>query len=146
MFHRHLTLWGRRSLPTGSWGTWSAAHWQGCCKTSLCWQGLDSQSYSFSSSHVWIWELDHKEGWELKNWCFWTGVLEKTLEHSMDTKEVKRVNPKTNQHWIFIGCWSWSPSILAIWCEELTQWKRPWCWERLKAGEGGERGQDSWMA
>ena len=110
-------------------------------------KGLDGQSYGFSSSHVWIWELDHKEGWELKNWCFWSVMLEKTLESSLDSKEVKLVNPKINQHWIFIGCWSWSSNTLATWCEELTHWKRPWCWERLKAGgEEGDRGEDGWRA
>ena len=62
-----------------------------------------SQSYDFSSSHVWMWELDHKEGWELKNWCFWTVVLEKTLESPLDNKEIRPVNPKGNQSWIFIG-------------------------------------------
>ena len=66
-------------------------------------KGLYSQSYGFSSSHVWMWELDHKEGWEPKNWCFWTVVLEKTLESSLDSKEIKSVNPKGNQSWIFIG-------------------------------------------
>ena len=62
-----------------------------------------SQSYCFSSSHVWMWELDHKEGWAPKNWCFQTVVLEKTLESSLDRKEIKPVNPKGNQPWIFIG-------------------------------------------
>ena len=57
-------------------------------------QGLYSQSSGFTSSHVWMWELDHKEGWALKNWCFWTVVLEKTLESSLDSKEIKPVNPK----------------------------------------------------
>ena len=66
-------------------------------------KGLCSQSYGFSSSHVWMWELDHKEGWVLKNWCFWTVVLEKTLESPLDCKEIKPVNPKGNQSWIFIG-------------------------------------------
>ena len=61
------------------------------------------QSYDFSSSHVWMWELDHKEGWALKNWCFWTVVLEKTLESSLDCKEIKPVNLKGNQSWLFIG-------------------------------------------
>ena len=65
-------------------------------------KGLSSQSYGFSSSHVWMWELDHKEGWALKNWCFWTVVLEKTLESPLDSK-IKPVNPKGNQPWIFIG-------------------------------------------
>ena len=66
-------------------------------------KSLSSQSYGFSSSHVWMWELDHKESWTLKNRCFWTGVLEKTLESPLDWKEIKPVNPKGNQFWIFIG-------------------------------------------
>ena len=61
-----------------------------------------SQSYGFSCSHVWMWELDYKEGWTLKNWCFWTVVLEKTLESLLDCK-IKPVNPKGNQSWVFIG-------------------------------------------
>ena len=61
------------------------------------------QSYGFSSSHVWIWELDHKEGWAPKNWCFWTVVLEKTLENPLYCKDIQPVNPKGNQFWIFIG-------------------------------------------
>ena len=63
----------------------------------------NSQSYCFSSSHVQMWELDHKEGWVLKNWCFWTVVLEKTLESPLDCKEIQPVHPKGNQSWIFIG-------------------------------------------
>ena len=62
-----------------------------------------SQSYSFSSSHVWTWEVDHKEGWALKSWCFQTVVLEKTLESLLDSKEIKSINPKGNQQWIFTG-------------------------------------------
>ena len=65
-------------------------------------KGTYSQSYGFSSSHVWMWESDHKEGWTLKNWCFWTMVLEKTPEIPWDSKEIKPVNPKENQPWIFI--------------------------------------------
>ena len=75
-------------------------------------------------------------------WC-WRRL--KSLLHS---KEIKPVNPKGNQPWIFIGRtdgWCWSSNILATWCEELTHWKRPWCWERLRAGEGGDRGWDGWM-
>ena len=63
-------------------------------------KGPYSQSYSFSSSHVWMWEVDHKEGWALKNWCFPIVVLEKTLESPLDCKEIKSVNPKGNQPWI----------------------------------------------
>ena len=66
-------------------------------------KGPSSQSYGFSSSHVWIWEVDHKEGWELKNWCFQIVVLKKTLENLLDYKETKPVNLTGNQPWIFIG-------------------------------------------
>ena len=66
-------------------------------------KGPYSQSYGFSSSHVWIWELDFKEGWALKNWWFWTVVLEKNLKSPLDCKEIKPVHPKGNQPWIFIG-------------------------------------------
>ena len=62
-----------------------------------------SQSYGFSIGHVWMWELDYKESWAPKNWCFWTVVLEKILESPLDSKEVKPVNPKGNQSWIFTG-------------------------------------------
>ena len=61
------------------------------------------QSYCFSTSHVWMWVLDHKEGWEWKIWCFWTVVLEKTLESPLDFKQIKPANPKGNQPWVFIG-------------------------------------------
>ena len=66
-------------------------------------KGLYSQSHGFSSRHVWMWAVDHKEGWTPKNWCFWIVVLETTLESPLDSKEVKPVNPKGNQPWIFIG-------------------------------------------
>ena len=96
-----------------------------------------------------MWELDYKESWALKNWCFWTVVLEKTLESPLDCKEIQPVHPKGNQSWLFIGrtdVEAETPS-LATWCEELTDLKRPWCWERLRAGgEGDDRGWDGWMA
>ena len=66
-------------------------------KDIIYWQRSISQSYGFSSSHVWIWELDHEEGWVLKNWCFWTVVLEKTLESPLDCKEIQPVHPKGDQ-------------------------------------------------
>ena len=66
-------------------------------------KGPYSQSYGFSSGHIWMWELDHEEGLVTKNWCFWTVVLEKTPESPLDCKEIKSVNPKGNQPWIFIG-------------------------------------------
>ena len=66
-------------------------------------KGPSSQNYGFFSTHVWMWELDDKESWALKNWCFWTAVLEKTLESPLDCKEIQPVHPKGNQSWIFIG-------------------------------------------
>ena len=96
-----------------------------------------------------MWELDHKERWAPKNWCFWTEVLGKTLESPLDCKETKLVNPKGNQSWIFIWkdwCWSWNSNTVAAWCKDLTHLKRPWCWERLKTGEERfNRGWDGWM-
>ena len=62
-----------------------------------------SHSYGFSSSHVWMWELDYKESWALKNWCFWTVTLKKTLESPLDCKEIQPVHPKGDQSWVFIG-------------------------------------------
>ena len=114
-------------------------------------KGPSSESYDFSSGHVWMWGLDYKDSWALKNWCFWTVVLEKTFESPLDCKVIQPINPKGNQSWIFIGktdwWWSWNCNTLATWCKELTHWKRPWCWERLKMGrEGDDRGWDGWMA
>ena len=97
-----------------------------------------------------MWELDYKESWALKNWCFSTVVLEKTLESPLDCKEIQPVHPKGDQSWVFIGrtdAEAETPNTLATWCEELTYLKRPWCWERLKAGgEGDDRGGVGWMA
>ena len=108
-------------------------------KSCISW-GLCIQIYK----RVWMWKLDHKESWVLKNWCFWTMVLEKTLESLLDCK-IKQFNTKGNQSWIFIGR-TGAEATLATWCAVLTQWKRPWCWERLKAGgEGDGRGWDGWM-
>ena len=112
--------------------------------------GLSSQDYGFSSRHVWMWELDHKEGWALNNWWVQTVVLEKTLESPLDIKEIKLVSPKGNQSWISIGSTDAEAEVPICWpldCEEPTHWKRPWCGERLRArGEGGNRGWDGWMA
>ena len=91
---------------------------------------------SISCSPVWMW--DHKEGWVTKNWCFQIVVLQKTLENPLGSKEIKPVHWKD---W----CWSWSSNTLVTWCKEPTHWKRPWYWERLRAGEGGDRGWDGWM-
>ena len=81
-----------------------------------------------SSSHVWMWELDHKESWALKNWCFWTVVLKKTLASPLDWKEIKPVNLKGNKPWIFIVRTNAEAPIL--WLPDTKNWfnwKRPWC-------------------
>ena len=94
---------------------------------------------------LWMWELDIKEGWMLKNWCFWTVLPEKTLESPLDYKEIKSVNPKGNQSWIFNGrsIAEAEEPILGHLIQALTHWKRPWWWKILKAkGEGGGRGSD----
>ena len=83
-------------------------------------QGPYSQSYGFSSSHVLMWELDHKEAWKLKNWCFQTVVLEKALDSPSDSKEIKLVNPKGNQPWIFIGRTEVEAPIL--WPPDTKNW------------------------
>ena len=104
----------------------------------------------FCNSHIWMWELDHKEVWAPKNGCFQTVVLEKILESPSESNEIKPVNPKGNQFWIFTGrtdTKTGSSDTLPPWCEDLFHWKRPCCWERLRAGgEEGNRGWDSCMA
>ena len=107
------------------------------------------QRYGFSSSHVWIQELEYRESWCLKSWCFWTVVLEKILESLSDNKEIKAVNPKGNQSWVLIGRSDAKVETPILWPldAESTHWKRSWCWERLRAeGEGDNRGWDGWMA
>ena len=85
-------------------------------------KGLYSQSYGFSSSYVWIWELDHKEGWVPKNWCFLSVVLKRTLESPLDSKEIKPVNPKGNQPWIFIGSTDAEAKAPILWPPDLRSW------------------------
>jgi len=100
-------------------------------------KGPSSESYGFSSSHVWMWKLNYKESWAPKNWCFWTVMLEKTLDSPLDGKEIKLVNPKGNQPWMFTGRTDAEAKAPILWLPDMNSWKRPWCWERLKAG--GER-------
>ena len=103
----------------------------------------------FSCGLVWMGELDCEESWVPKNWCFWTVVLQKTLETPLDCKEIQLVHPKENQSWLFIGRTDAEAETPILWPPhaELTHWKRPWCWERLGAGgEGDDRGWDGWMA
>ena len=85
-------------------------------------KGPYSQSYGFSSSHVWMWELDHEEGWVLMNWCLLTVVLEKTLESPLDNKEIQPVNPKGTQSWIFIGRTDAEAETLVLWPPDAKNW------------------------
>ena len=85
-------------------------------------KGLTSQNYGFSSSHVWMWELDYKESWVPKNWCFWTVVLEKTQESSLDWKEIQAVHPKGNQSWIFIGRTDVEAETPILWPPDVKNW------------------------
>ena len=84
-------------------------------------KGLYSQSYGLSCSHVWMWEFDHKEGWAMKNWCLWN-VPEKTLESPLDSKEIKPVNPKGNQPWIFIGRTDAEAEAPILWPPDVKNW------------------------
>ena len=89
---------------------------------------------------------DHKEGWPLKNWCFWAVVLERTLESPMDCKKIKSVNPKGNQFLILIGRTDTEAPILWPLHVKSQLIRKDSCWERLNTGEGGDRGWDGWMA
>ena len=108
------------------------------------WSGLP---FSSPVDHVLMWELYHKESWVLKNyfevWC-WRRLLRVPRTARRSNQSIQK--SVLNIHWKD-WCWSWNSNTLAMWCEELTHWNRPWCWERLKAGgEGDNRGCDGWKA
>ena len=112
-------------------------------------KGPSSQGYDFSSGHVWMWELDYKESWVPRNWCFWTVVLEKTLESSLDCKEIQPVHSEGDHPWDFFERNDAKAETPVLWPPhvKMTHWKRLWCWEGLGArGEGDDRGWDGWMA
>ena len=101
-------------------------------------KGPSSQSYGFSSSHVWMWEFDYKESWALKNWCFWTVVLEKTLESPLDSREMQPVHPEGNQSWIFIRRTDAEAETPVLWPPDVKNWLtgkdhdagKDWRWEK----------------
>ena len=109
---RHLLL-GRKAMT-------NLAHSK--AERLLCQQSPYSQSYGPSSTHVWIWELDHKEDWVVKNWCFLTVVLEKTLESPLDCEEIQPVYPKENQPWIFIGKTDAEAEASILWPPDGKSW------------------------
>ena len=98
----------------------------------LCSKGPSSQGYSFSSSHVWMWWLDYREVWELKNWCFWTVVLEKTVESPLDCKEIQPVHLKGDQSWVFIGRTDSEAETPILWQPDAKSWL---IWKDLDAGK-----------
>ena len=85
-------------------------------------KGQPSQGYGFSNGHVWMWELDYKESWVQKNWCFWTVVLEKTLESPLDCKEIHPVYPKGDQSWVFIGRTDVEAETPILWPPDVKSW------------------------
>ena len=85
-------------------------------------KGPSRQGYGFSSGHAWMWELDYKESWALKNWCFWSMVLEKTLESPLDCKEIQPVHPKGDQSWIFIGRTDAEAETPILWPPDANSW------------------------
>ena len=112
-------------------------------------KGPSSQGYGFSCGRVWMWELDCEESWVLKTWCFWTVVLEKTLDSPLDCKEIQPVHSEGDQPWDFFGRNDAKAETLILWPShaKLTHWKRLWCWEGLgEGGEGDDRGWDGWIA
>ena len=116
-------------------------------------KGPYSQSYGFSSSQVQIRELDHKEGWMLKNWCFWTVVMKKTLESLLDCKEIQPVNPKWNQSWIFIGRTDAEAETPLLWLPDVKSWLirkdsdagKDWRQEEKGTTEDEMVGWDLWL-
>ena len=93
---------------------------------------LVKDGYGFSSSYVWMWELDYKESWAPKNWCYWTVVLEKILESPLDSKEIQPVHPKGNQSWIFIGRTDTEVETSVLWPPDVKNWL---IWKEPDAGK-----------
>ena len=91
-------------------------------ETLLANKGLSSQGYDFSCDHIWMWELDCEEGWVPKNWCFWTVVLEETLESPLDCKEIQLVCPKGDQSWVFIGRTDVEAETPILWPPDVKSW------------------------
>ena len=116
-------------------------------------KGASRQGYGFSSSYVWMWELDYKESWVPKNWCFWPVVLEKTLERPLDYKEIQSVHPKGDQSWAFIGRTDVEDETPILWPPDVKSWlilKDPdagkdWGQEEKGTTEDGMVGWHHWL-
>ena len=112
-------------------------------------QSPPSQSYDFSSNHVWMWELDYKESWAWKSWCCRTMLLEKTLENPLDSKEIQPVNPKENQPWIFIERTDAEAEASLFWSPDAKSGligKDPDVGKDWRQEEKGMTGQDGWIS
>ena len=117
-------------------------------------KGPSSEGYGLSSSHVWVWELNHTESWALKNWCFWTVVLEKTLESRLDCKEIQPVHPKGEQSWVFIGRSDVVAETPILWPPDVKNWliwKDPdagkdWRQEEKRMTKGEIIGWHHWLS
>ena len=105
-------------------------------------KGLSSQGYGFSNGHVWMWELDYKESWALKNWCSWTVMLEKTLESPLDYKEIQPVHPKGDQSWVFIGRTDAEAENPILWPPDVKTW---FIWKYPDAGKDWGREERGWQ-
>ena len=108
-------------------------------------KGPSSQGYGFSSGHVWMWKLDCEEGWAPKNWCFWSVVVEKTLESPLDCKEIQSIHSIGDQPWVFTGRTDAEAEIPILWPPDAKNWLT---WEDPDAGKDWrrEKGWDGWMA
>ena len=117
-------------------------------------KGPSSQGYGFSYGHVWMWELDCKESWALKNWCFWTVMLEKTLESPLDCNRIQPVHPKGNQSWIFIGRTDAQAEAPILWLPDGKNWlivkdadaEKYWRWEEKGTIEDEMVGWHHWLS
>ena len=121
-------------------------HWQ---RHYFANKGPSGQGCGFSSGHVWMWELDCKESWAPKNWCFWTVVLEKTLESLLDCKEIQPVHPKGDQSWVFIGRTDAEAETPILWPPDAKSWliwKDPGAGKDWGQEEKGMTGWDGWIA
>ena len=116
-------------------------------------KGPSSQGYGFSSSLVWMWELDYKKSWVQKNWCFWSVVLEKTLESPLDCKEIQPVHPKGDQSWVFIGRTDAEAETPILWTPDAKNWLigkdfdagKDWRWEERGTTEDEMVGWHHWL-
>ena len=129
---RRFTVWATREVHHNTWNWKTLAPWKKSYdqprwhikKQRHYFANKDpsSQSYGFSSGHVWMWELDYKESWALENWCFWTVVMEKTLESPLDCKDIQPIHPKGSQSWIFIGRTDVEAEAPILWPPDVINW------------------------